>query len=373
MKKLINSLVLLCVAVPLARGVTAGTNSAVKPADKLDGLFDDPVIVKAKGLAIKRSELDQALIGLKASASARGQTIPPAQLAAFEQQILQRLIQVALLNNKATDADKAAGKEVADKRVAEIKGRFATEEMLDTQLKSIGLTREELSSKMTEEAIAEAVLKREIKTDVTDDSIKKYYDEHPTRFEEPETVRVQHVLLSIKDPQDTNPDPRQQRDLPEDKKQAKRKQAEDIMKRARAGEDFTKLAETYSEDPGVKVNKGEYKFSQDDPFVPEFKTAAFALTNNQVSDIVTTMFGYHIIKLLEKTPAKKVDFTEVKDNLKESLTQQAIQKQLPDYIDKLQKDAGVQILDDKLKPAPMDMPELPPSLKAPADAPKSGK
>jgi peptidyl-prolyl cis-trans isomerase C len=83
--------------------------------------------------------------------------------------------------------------------------------------------------------------------------------------------------------------------------------------------------------------------------VQEFKDTAFSLTNNQVSDIITTQFGYHIIKLSEKIPAKKVDYDKVKDSIKDYLTQQALQKQLPDYTKKLEKDADIQILDEKLK------------------------
>jgi parvulin-like peptidyl-prolyl isomerase len=200
------------------------------------------------------------------------------------------------------------------------------------------------------------VLKRELKVNVTDADAKKYYDDNPARFEEPEMVRASHILLVTTDPK-TNAE------LSDEQKAAKRKQMEGLLKRARAGEDFAKLAEEYSEDPGSKYKGGEYKFPRGQ-MVPEFEAAAFSLNTNQVSDIVTTRFGYHIIKLNEKIPAKKVPYEQAANGIKEGLTQQALQKQFPDYIAKLKKDAGVEIIDEKLKAV-----ELPAASGLPAGHP----
>jgi parvulin-like peptidyl-prolyl isomerase len=151
-------------------------------------------------------------------------------------------------------------------------------------------------------------------------------------------------------------DPETKAPVSDEKKLAKRKVAEELLKRARAGEDFAKLAKEFSEDPGSRENGGEYKFSRGQMVAP-FETAAFALATNQVSDIVTTQFGYHIIKLSEKIPARKITLDEsidgmkVSDQVKEILQQQQLAKLMPDYIQKLQKDGKVEILDEKLKQA----------------------
>jgi parvulin-like peptidyl-prolyl isomerase len=83
--------------------------------------------------------------------------------------------------------------------------------------------------------------------------------------------------------------------------------------------------------------------------VKEFEAAAFTLQTNQISDIVTTQYGYHIIKLNEKIPAKKLEFDKVKTDVRTALESQAMEKILPDVTDKLKKDANVQILDAELK------------------------
>jgi parvulin-like peptidyl-prolyl isomerase len=204
------------------------------------------------------------------------------------------------------------------------------------------------------------VLERELNIKVADEDIKKYYDENPAKFEQAEMVRASHILFATKDLNSGA-------DLSEEKKAAKKKLAQDVLKRARGGEDFAKLVKEFSDDPGSKESGGEYTFARAtaDPrhaMVPEFETAAFALKTNEISDIVTTQFGFHIIKLNEKIPAKKLDFAKVSPDIKEYLKQQQLQNRQQDYqtfVDKLKKDDDVAILDEKLKPK--DTPEPPPT------------
>jgi parvulin-like peptidyl-prolyl isomerase len=273
-------------------------------------------------------------------------------MAMVDQQVLDQLIQVQLLQAKSTVADKAAGKALAEKRFEEAKTRLGSEEALNRQLKLMGTTREEVLAEWTDSATAESVLKRELKVNITDEDAKKFYEDNPARFEQPEMVRASHILLMTTDPK-TNTE------LTEAQKAAKRKQMEGLLKRARAGEDFAALAKEFSEDPGSKDKGGEYKFPKGQ-MVPEFDAAAFSLNTNQVSDIVTTKFGFHIIKLSEKIPAQKVEYAKASSDIKDGLTQQALQKQFPEYLAKLKKEAGVEILDEKLTPKETaDAPGLP--------------
>lgn len=342
----------------------AADTAANPPKAKSPDLFADTVVARGKGFEIKRSQLDDEVIRLKAMAAARNQSVPPEQSSLLEKQVLEQLIQIQLLQSKATDADKAAGKELADKRLAEARSQLGSDEAFDRRLKSEGLTREQLMSKWIDAGTAETVVKRELKPTVTEDEAKKYYEDNTARFEEPEKVRAAHILLSTRDPA-TNAE------LPEDKKAAKRKQIDDLLKRARAGEDFGKMAREFSDDPGSKEKGGEYTFPRGQ-MMPEFEAAAFALNTNQVSDIVTTPYGFHIIKLYEKIPAHKEPYAGLdtrtlyakpdgaKATIKDVLSDTAMQKQFPDFMRKLRKDAGVEILDDKLK-----MEELPPTSNAP--------
>ncbi|HTV75365.1 MAG TPA: peptidylprolyl isomerase, partial [Candidatus Baltobacteraceae bacterium] len=288
-----------------AAPAVADTNAA--PADTMAALFGDPVIVKGKGFEIKRSELDEVMIGLKSAAEAHGETISPEQMSTIESQMLNRLIQIQLLLQKATDADKANGQKKAAAQIAALLERAGSQEALDRQLKAVGMTLDELRAKVTQEATATAALQRELNITVTDDEISQFYSNHPADFEQPEQVHVRHILLMTIDPTTQQP-------LPDDQIQAKKKQIDDILKRLRAGEDFAKLAEEYSEDPGSKDKGGELpEFARDSQGMPpEIVDAAFSMSTNQISDVITiTDVGYDIIKLLDKAPAKQLELTDV--------------------------------------------------------------
>lgn len=335
------------VATAVSSAATAGSPPATG-ASKIADLLGDPVIAKGKGVEIKRSQLDAEMIGVQAMARAQQQQIPPDQMMLIERQKLNDLIGFQLLLAKATDADKAKGKAQFEKALKRLKTENKLtdaefDEKLSKQLTIQSITRAEWDKQRVDQTTVGAVLERELKINVTDADVKKFYDENPSRFEQPEQVRASHVLIGTQD-QVTGAE------FTEEQKKAKRKVADDVRKRAAAGEDFAKLAKEFSDDPGSKDNGGEYTFGRG-KMVAEFEAAAFSLNTNQVSDVVTTRFGYHIIKLSEKIPAKMVSLAEVSEDLKEGLKSQELQKQLKetDYLEKMQKEAKVEILDERLK------------------------
>jgi len=345
--KLIFSATLAMLAAASLSAATSGATSATiatsaTPVDAMTALFGDPVIAKGSGVEVKRSQLDEVIAAIKAKAMAQGQTISQEQLTQFKQLALSDLIATQLLLQKATDADKAKGQKEADDQIAKILKQFGSQEALDRQLKASGKTMAELSAQAAKAGTTSAVLIRELNAAPSDADMKKYYDGHPADFEQPETAHVSHILLLTVDPSSRTP-------LADDQVKAKRKQIDDLLKRARAGEDFATLARQYSEDPGSKQNGGELPAFPRGQMVPEFEAAAFAMATNKISDVVTTVYGYHIIKLMEKKPAKKLDYAAVGDNLKDYLTLQKLKELAPAYVAKLKKAANVEILDADLK------------------------
>jgi parvulin-like peptidyl-prolyl isomerase len=344
-----------------ATNTPASAVTNTKPTNAMAALFGDPAIAKGKGFEIKRSELDEVMTGLKSAAAMRGQAIPQARLVQFEGQMLSRLIQVQLLLQKATAADKAEGAKKAGLQITNLLERAGSQEALDRQMKALGMTPDELRSKVTQETTAQSVLTRELNVTATDAEATNFYNEHPAEFEQPEMVSIRHVFLTTIDPVTQAP-------LTMEQQQTKHKLAEDLLKRARAGEDFMALVKQYSEDPTKNSTNEIIIMRGNSGTPPEIEAAAFSLTNNQISDVITTTFGYGIIKSLGKTPAKKVEYSTMADKIKDYLIQQKTGKLAPAYLDKLQKDADVQILDADLKAAVAAAEAAPAS--APAETPE---
>jgi peptidyl-prolyl cis-trans isomerase C len=372
MKKLSQVCVLLCAIAPLAAfSVTpdqpASTTSAGK-SPSLDALFGDTVIAKGKGLEVKRADLDTTVVQMKAQYAANQMPAP----ADAESQALKKLVIDQLILSKATEADRTAAKADYQEWVGKVKkaNNLTNDEDFDKAVSRTlfgGETLADWKKQRVDMMTEPVVLKRELKVNITDDDIKKFYDDpaNIADFEQPESVRASHILLMTTDPKTNEP-------LSDDKKAAKRKLMEDILKQAKGGADFGELAKKYSEDPGSKDKGGEYTFPRG-RMVKEFEDTAFSLKPGEISDIITTQFGYHIIKLSEKIPAKKVDLSEVKDGIKEHLQQQQFQKLAPEFVAKLVKDADIQIMDEKLKNTDfsIEAPKAPVPAAAPvAPAPK---
>jgi peptidyl-prolyl cis-trans isomerase C len=316
--------------------------------------FPDPVIATGKGFEIKRTQLDDAFLSYSSSVAANGGSIPEDQRSEIRSKLLDHLIITRILTQKATADDRTATRKMVDDNIDEARKSAPSPEAFDAQIKASGMTLQQVRDRAYEEQLARRVLERDTTNGITisDAAAQKYYDDYPLSFDIPEAVRVSHILISTLEPPDPLNPRAQPRPLPPEKKKEKEKLARDLKARADKGEDFGKLVKQYSEDPGSRDKGGEYKFPRN-RMVPEFEAAAFSLKTNQISDIVETQYGYHIIKGLEKFPASHQQFAEVKTKIKAYLVGQEAEKALPAYLDKIKADAGVKLVGpDTGKPAP---------------------
>jgi peptidyl-prolyl cis-trans isomerase D len=152
--------------------------------------------------------------------------------------------------------------------------------------------------------------------------LKLQYQANIQQYQVPNRVHVEHILFMTVG-------------KPDAEVEEIKKKAEDVLKQVKKGGKFEDLAKKYSEDPGSKAKGGDLGWITQGQTVPEFEKTAFSLSPGQVSDLVKTQYGFHIIKVLEKEAAHTKPFDEVKDSLRAPLLNNQAEKLASDTADKL--------------------------------------
>jgi peptidyl-prolyl cis-trans isomerase D len=168
------------------------------------------------------------------------------------------------------------------------------------------------------------------KATVPEASIERAYNEGIAQYTSPEQVRASHILLKTEGKDDA----------------AVKAKAEDVLKQARGGADFAALAKKYSEDEGSGKNGGDLDYFGKGKMVPEFDQVVFTMQPQQISDLVKTQFGYHIIKLFDKKPAKVSTLAEVHQQIHDQLASETGRAQAADLAQTIAKEVS--------KPADLD-------------------
>lgn len=173
---------------------------------------------------------------------------------------------------------------------------------------------------------------------VNDEQLQAYYKDHPEKIQLPEKRNVRHIL--IMSPQESDATAAE----------AAKTKMEGLLAQIKQGADFAELAKTHSEDPGSADRGGELGFFQRGDMVPEFEAAAFALTKEgDLSEIVKTSYGYHLLQLVAVEAAKTPSFAEVKELLAQELKIELASKEYNAKLEQLKTLTFEQ--DDSLKPA----------------------
>jgi peptidyl-prolyl cis-trans isomerase C len=291
------------------------------------------VAARVNGVAISGSEVDRIIKEMAAQYKAKTNTpVTDEMLKNAKTAILNKLIDAELLYQAGQKLGVKDLDKQVDEQFAKKKKQFASPAEYEKALKETNLTEKDLKLLIRKDIVINNLLGKEVadKVTVPADEVKKFYDENKDKFKTEESVRASHILIGVGEKASV-----------EDKKKAKEK-AEAIRKRLLAGEDFAAVAKKESTCPSAPQGGDLGSFSKGQ-MVPEFEKAAFALKPGEISDVVETKFGYHIIKVQEKKPAGTVSFDEAKKNIEQYLKGQKIQKGVGEYLEKLRKDAKIEI------------------------------
>jgi peptidyl-prolyl cis-trans isomerase C len=248
-------------------------------------------------------------------------------------QILDSLIDRELLLQRAKSLKMAVPGQQVDAQMQQLRQRFPSPEAFDQALTAQNLTLDAVKKDVESQLLRQQLVQKEIldKVNVSAGDVQTFYDKNKDKYVEEEQVRARHILFRV--PPEASP---------ADDAKLKGK-ADDALKRAKQGEDFATLATQLSDD-GSKENGGDLGFFPHGRMVPAFEEVAFTLQPGQISEVVRTQFGYHIIKVEERKTGRALAFDEAKAQVKEDLTQQQTYERYQQYMAGLRSKAKVEVL-----------------------------
>lgn len=293
------------------------------------GSPSDPM-VRVNGTAITRLEVDRAVKVMLAQNQVQ-QPLPPEVMKQAQDAALEQLTSAELLYQEASKREpKDLDKQIAEK-VAQNRAKFGSDAEFEKALKGVDMTPKDMQDFTRKDIVIGNFVETQFaaKATVTDAEARKFYDENREKyFKKPESARASHILIGS-----------DEKASPEDRKKAKEK-AEALLKRVKGGEDFAAIAKSDSTCPSSTQGGDLGSFGRGQ-MVPAFEKATFALKVGEISDVVETQFGYHIIKLTEKQEASADKFEDVKGKIIEFMKREKVQKGLTDFIEQLKKTAKI--------------------------------
>jgi peptidyl-prolyl cis-trans isomerase C len=299
---------------------------------------DDPAptqpvnVAEVNGKVIAYKDFERQLEIFKQQVM-RGQAgqLPEALMERAKTQVVDQMIAEELLYQESVKQNFKLEQGFVDKELKSLQGKFASNEQYQETLKRMQMTEDQLKVQIARQASIRKLIEKDVvsKISISKEDAQKYFESNTAKFHQPERVRAQHILIKVESGAD------------DQKKTEALNKLKGIKKRILAGDDFGKLAKDHSEGPS-NVREGDLGYFTRGRMVKPFEDAAFKLAPNEVSDIVETQFGYHLIKVLDHQPDKDPTFEEVEPKIMATLRNEMIQQEMEPYLKKLRENAKIQ-------------------------------
>ena len=278
-------------------------------------------------------DVDKHLAALVREAEKKGSVSVEAR-AQLRTTALNQLIDKELVSQKIKELGIRVGEEEVRQAIEDVKKQNnLSQEQLVGALRTQGMTFDQYKEQLRDQLERVRLMSQEVKSkiQVGEKEIRDYYEANRTRFAEEDRFHARHIFFRVK------------KDAPADEVKKVMASAFSVLQEARSGKDFAELAKKYSDDPSAAADGGELGTFRKGEMLPEIEGAVLALKPGEVSDIVTTPAGFHIIKLEERIAGKLKSFEEVKGDIEDLLYRQKSEERFAQWIADLKKGAAIEI------------------------------
>jgi peptidyl-prolyl cis-trans isomerase C len=287
-------------------------------------------VAVVNGVVITRAQYDKELNVQRQRVSRQGRQISDDQMAEMKTETLEGLIEREVLYQESQKAGIKITDQKVNDQVASIKKRFPSEEEFNKALSKMNLAEDEIRVQILRGLAIRELIDQKVasKVVITDEETRAYYDGNSQLFQQPEQVKASHILIKVEPTAD------------DAKKAEARKKIVEVQQKLKDGGDFAALAKEYSQGPSGSRG-GDLGYFKRGQMVKPFDDAAFSMKTNEVSDLVESHFGYHIIKIYGKKPEQILAYADVKDKIAQRLKQEKVEKDATLYVENLKKGAKV--------------------------------
>jgi len=297
---------------------------------KGDAKFPEGTVAVVNGAIITQEDLDTELSMMQKQFAGIDQA-DNEQLAEIKRDILENLIARKVLYQESQKKGIEVDDETINERLANIKKRFPEEDSFNGMLEEMCLTEDTLKAQLREGIAIQKLIDREVidRIEISDKEAKDYYDKNPDLFKQPEKIQASHILIKVEPEGD------------ETRKAGAHKEIKKIQRELKMGGDFAELAKKYSQCPS-SADGGNLGYFARGQMVKPFEDAAFSLKKGEISDIVETTFGYHLIQAGDRNPETISDYKDVKDKLTPYLKRMKAGAEGEKYIESLKEKAKIE-------------------------------
>jgi peptidyl-prolyl cis-trans isomerase C len=288
-------------------------------------------VATVNGIPITRERFNQETDRASQQISRQGQPVPEEMKKMVQERVLDFLIGEELLHQKAVTKGIAVSDEKVAEEISGVTAKFGSEEKFKAALNQMNVSEAKVEEDIRRGLAIQELVQQEVvsKVTVSEEEIKKFYDENRKLFTKQAQVKASHILIKV------------DADADEAEKAEAKAKIDKAAQRIKDGEDFAAVAGEVSEGPS-KTKGGDLGYFERGQMVTPFDEVAFTMEPGQVSGVVETNFGYHIIKVFDRQEASTATFEEVEPQIADHLKQEKSKVAVQEYIETLKADATIE-------------------------------